>query len=76
MPPGSVRILLDLAKEARAQGKDAAGFLQNRLRLGWGTARVAVGMAVGQYLYEFTKDALDKRPRKTKEAKHGEAPEQ
>lgn len=76
VPPGSVRILIDLAKEARAQGQEAPGFLQNRLRLGWGTARVAVGMAVGQYLYEFTKDALDKRDRKRKEqaAKRGTAP--
>lgn len=68
VPPGSVRILLDLAKEAKAQGKDAPGFLQNRLRLGWGTARVAVGMAVGQYLYEFTKDRLDKRAAKRAKA--------
>mmetsp|Transcript_29745 Transcript_29745/g.43974 ORF Transcript_29745/g.43974 Transcript_29745/m.43974 type:complete len:336 (-) Transcript_29745:3858-4865(-) len=27
-------------------------FAQNRLRIGWGTARVAVGMSFGQYVYE------------------------
>jgi hypothetical protein len=27
-------------------------YLQNRLRIGWGTARVAVGMALGQFVYE------------------------
>eukprot|EP00979_Chaetoceros_neogracilis_P010787 scaffold2599_cov210-Chaetoceros_neogracile.AAC.2 len=27
-------------------------YLQNRLRIGWGTARVAVGMAFGQFVYE------------------------
>ena len=27
-------------------------YLQNRLRIGWGTGRVAVGMALGQYCYD------------------------
>lgn len=28
------------------------GYLQNRLRIGWGTARVAAGMALGQQVYD------------------------
>jgi Mitochondrial carrier protein len=27
-------------------------YLQSRLRIGWGTARVAIGMSFGQYVYE------------------------
>ena len=56
-PPSSYRIIIDLIKEARMSGR-IASHLQERLRLGWGTARVAVGMAVGQYLYEITKNHL------------------
>ena len=33
----------------------AAGYLQHRLRIGWGSARVAVGMAVGQALFDWTR---------------------
>lgn len=58
VPPHSWTILLDLARETRTVARPAK-HVQERLRLGWGTARVAVGMAVGQYLYEFTKVQLD-----------------
>lgn len=58
VPPHSWTILLDLARETRVVAHPAK-HVQERLRLGWGTARVAVGMAVGQYLYEFTKVQLD-----------------
>jgi hypothetical protein len=37
-------------------------YLQDRLRLGWGTARVGVGMALGNELYTFAKEHLE-RPR-------------
>jgi len=37
--------------ESGRQG--AASYLQQRLGLGWGTLRVAVGMSVGQLLYDF-----------------------
>ena len=35
-------------------------FLQRKLAVGWGTARVAVGMAVASRIYEGTKSALEK----------------
>lgn len=34
-------------------------YVQQRLRLGWGTTRVAVGMAVGYELYDFAKNVLE-----------------
>jgi hypothetical protein len=34
-------------------------FLQRRLQLGWGTARVGVGMALGHELYDTLRDHLD-----------------
>ena len=58
-PPSSYRILIDLCKDTKNSGRFAR-HLQERLRLGWGTARVAFGMAVGQYLYETAKVSLDK----------------
>ncbi|MCE0722533.1 MULTISPECIES: hypothetical protein [Legionella] len=33
-------------------------FLQQRFRIGWGTARVAFGMAVGQKLFDYTQARL------------------
>ncbi|AWN75646.1 hypothetical protein LEAN103870_16565 [Legionella anisa] len=33
-------------------------FFQQRFRIGWGTARVAVGMAVGQKLFDYTQAHL------------------
>jgi hypothetical protein len=59
-PPSSFRILRDLLVESRA-APSFARHVQERLRLGWGTGRVAVGMAVGQFLYTKTKDELDIR---------------
>jgi hypothetical protein len=34
-------------------------FLQQQLAVGWGTARVAVGMALGSSVYERSKAALE-----------------
>ena len=34
------------------------GFFQQQFRIGWGTARVAVGMAVGQKLFDWTQEYL------------------
>lgn len=34
------------------------GFFQQRLRIGWGTARVAVGMAVGQQIFDYSRNTL------------------
>ena len=63
-PPPAYRILSDLVVEcgdkAREGGwRQGAMHLQDRLRIGWGTARVAVGMAVGYEIYEVCKAALD-----------------
>mmetsp|Transcript_43413 Transcript_43413/g.114804 ORF Transcript_43413/g.114804 Transcript_43413/m.114804 type:complete len:282 (-) Transcript_43413:12-857(-) len=47
------RVLGELAKEAREHPtlRGRVSFLQGRLRLGWGTARVAVGMAITDQIY-------------------------
>ena len=37
---------------AAKPGLEKFSFLQQRLRIGWGTARVAVGMAFGNYVYD------------------------
>ena len=63
-PPATLRILGDLLTECRQKVADgewrqAAGHMQDRLRIGWGTARVAVGMAVGYEIYELVKAGLD-----------------
>ena len=63
-PPSAYRILSDLAVECgekarEGKWKQSASHLQDRLRIGWGTARVAVGMAVGYEIYELVKHALD-----------------
>ena len=63
-PPPAYHILSDLVVECRQKAQEGgwrqgAVHLQDRLRIGWGTARVAVGMAVGYEIYELTKAALD-----------------
>jgi len=50
--------LRDLFREAKS-ADSSLRFLQQRLRIGWGTARVACGMAVGFQLYETTKAFLE-----------------
>jgi len=52
--PGCLKRML---KNARQQ-ESPSSYIQQRLRLGWGTARVAVGMAVGFELYEYAKRQL------------------
>ena len=64
-PPPAAAILSQLREEAIAKRQEeglrsALSFVQERLRIGWGTARVAVGMAIGYEIYEVTKAALDK----------------
>jgi hypothetical protein len=51
--------LRDLFRDARTADCGTLKFLQQRLRIGWGTARVACGMAVGFQLYEQTKNFLE-----------------
>jgi hypothetical protein len=47
--------LRELAAEAAAQKTFLGGALhvQERLRIGWGTARVAVGIALGNHMYDW-----------------------
>jgi len=61
VPPSTMRCLAELWREVRAQ-KGLSGrlsHLQQRLRVGWGTARVGVGMALGQQLYDWSKTLLE-----------------
>jgi len=52
--PTIVTVFSTLAQEIQQQSTTLRkwSYLQNRLRIGWGTARVAVGMAFGQFVYE------------------------
>lgn len=48
------KILKDFVKEAQNHETawQRARYIQNRLRIGWGTVRVAVGMAFGHFMYD------------------------
>ena len=56
-PPSSYQILKQLWTETKSKARPLS-FVQERLRIGWGTARVAVGMAVGYEIYEIVKAQL------------------
>jgi len=60
-PPTTYASLRDLWTATKQQPTLAggAGFLQQRLRIGWGTARVGVGMAVGWHLYDVFNKELE-----------------
>ena len=49
-----MKILKDLLEGAYKEKAlfGSLSYVQSRLRLGWGTARVGCGMAFGAYLYE------------------------
>eukprot|EP01104_Vermistella_antarctica_P016443 TRINITY_DN5592_c2_g1_i1.p1 TRINITY_DN5592_c2_g1~~TRINITY_DN5592_c2_g1_i1.p1 ORF type:complete len:346 (-),score=60.95 TRINITY_DN5592_c2_g1_i1:76-1113(-) len=49
----------DSQREATWRGR--LRFLHNRLRVGWGTARVGTGMALGQMIYDFSRNSLSKK---------------
>lgn len=53
-----VEILKDLLKESKSHPShlDRAKFLQARLRIGWGTARVGLGMAFGAQIYKMCRN--------------------
>jgi hypothetical protein len=55
IPQSTMVVLKDLWKESQKEGSAYRSFrfLQQRLRIGWGTARVGCGMAVGSKLYEL-----------------------
>lgn len=54
LAPSTVTIFVTLMQEIKQKPSTYQKWLhmQNRLRIGWGTARVAVGMAFGQFVYE------------------------
>lgn len=55
-PQTSIHILRELVLRAYRENPTWLGrvhFVQHMLRIGWGTARVGCGMAVGALLYDF-----------------------
>ena len=57
--PATWASIMKLVKETRTHPKPLP-YLQQQLAVGWGTARVAVGMALGSSVYERSKSALEK----------------
>lgn len=60
-PASAYEVLTHLWNESKNPGHSfisRLSFFQQKLRFGWGTARVAVGMAVGQKLFDWTRDQL------------------
>lgn len=60
-PPSNIQALRGLWQETMAH-RHPGQFLHDRLRLGWGTARVAVGMGIGQFIYGWIKILLVQTP--------------
>jgi hypothetical protein len=53
VPPSTTQVLHELMQEVRqTHGVDKLRLLQNRLRIGWGTFRVALGMAFAHAVYD------------------------
>lgn len=67
-PPSTSQTLLQVWNEsslARTQKISRARFFQQQFRIGWGTGRVAVGMALGQNLFEcVSKKLMNHYPKK------------
>lgn len=62
-PPTVLNILKEIWNESKAQPKGflgRIGFFQNTFKLGWGTSRVALGMAAGQAGFDYTKEFLSR----------------
>ncbi|MBA4697279.1 MAG: hypothetical protein H2069_07825 [Legionella sp.] len=61
-PPSIYQALSHLHSESKQQDNylKQLSFFQRQLRIGWGTARVAAGMAVGQKLVDSTRNELNK----------------
>jgi hypothetical protein len=59
-PPRIMSSWRALWAESAQQARRLA-FLEDRLQIGWGTARVACSMAIGQYVYWVTKDMLENK---------------
>lgn len=61
-PPGIWQSMSGLAREGYDLGlSKGLRHWQSRMRIGWGTARVAVGMATGQLLFDAAKKLLQAR---------------
>ena len=58
--PSAFSVMADLLRQARLQPRlsGSLSYLQQRLRIGWGTGRVAVGIGLGQLLFDWTKATL------------------
>ena len=59
-PPTSSKVLGDIWNESKSCESlpSRAGFFMRRFQVGWGTMRVAVGMAGGQKIFEEIHSAL------------------
>lgn len=60
-PPSACEVFTKVWNESKASQQSflsRLSFFQQRFRIGWGTARVAVGMAVGQKLFDYTQAHL------------------
>lgn len=59
----TVFILRDLAQQTAAQHSsiEKLRFFQNKLRIGWGTARVAMGMTFAHAVYDWLHEKLNTR---------------
>lgn len=60
IPMNSKQIMIELIKNARKEEilANKIKYIQSRLRLGWGTARVGCGMAFGAKIYEICSSKL------------------
>ena len=58
--PHTIPIIVGLFKQAQQQPRPLS-FLQRRLNIGWGTARVGVGMGLAHELYVLLQAALLRR---------------
>lgn len=62
-PPRITQALTSVWQEAKQNHPkplDKLRFIQQQFRIGWGTIRVAAGMAVGQKVFDWTRDQLAK----------------
>lgn len=59
--PATMDTLSQLWKQSKNHSEKSFGkcrFFQEQFKMGWGTARVAVGMAVGQKIFDMTQERL------------------
>ena len=62
-PPTVLKALVDVWSESKkpdAHLLNKMSFFQQKFRIGWGTARVAIGMAVGQAVFDCVSSKLTK----------------